>query len=73
MNKPNVFQPAHQFAYRMIGWSGYYDQHSDNKDKLIKETSSRNGVFTLWAWQVNQWKKEETFMFSHGQAVNLNA
>ena len=71
--QPTVFTPAYQFAYRMTGWSGLHDQRSDNKDKLIQETSSHIGLFTLWKWNGKQWQKEETFLFSHGKAVSLNA
>ena len=60
-----------QYAYRLIGYSGHYDQKSDNKDKLIQEASSRIGLFSLWHWSGKQWTKIETFLFSHYHPISL--
>lgn len=47
--------------FRMIGTM--YDKRGSLKDALIFDASQHHGFFSLWVWDVNKWRKIETFVF----------
>lgn len=52
-----------KWLYRMISDSGDYDTQSMTMQRLIKQASSKHGLFHLYQWNGTSWIKIETFIF----------